>query len=810
MSEQKRVTGSGRRKLHGFWKKWLTAAMVLCLMLAVPAEASELGSQGEMGVVSGVVADAADPVMGIADVTVSANGCSVQTDAEGAYELQLPAGEHTLTFSKEGYIEVTQEIVLRKGNPVTANCLMTRALESNQYRVVLTWGDTPNDLDSHLLGKSSNGVSYHVHWRDKKPAGINNEAQMDVDDISQYGPETVTFNTAANADYVFYVYDFSNGARSTMLRNSSAKVEVYRGSQLLQAFNVPDAVGGYWEVFRIENQAFVPVNQIQQSEPSYEAVAVQETVAPEPEQAQQSILDAPGLAELPIRIELTWGAAPSDLDANLLGKNARGQTYKIYFADKTPAAANGEAQMDVDDRNSYGPETITINTLTESEYVYYVVDYTNGNNSEKLRNSQARVTVYCGDYLLGVFDVPATGSGGCWEVFRIQDRVFKPVNQLMDSVPQRSHEVQTENTSQESAPIRMILTWDENPRDLDAHLQGMSAQGNTYHVYFADKKPSAANGEAQMDVDDRSGYGPETISIRVVNDSSYVYYVQDYENNPAAGLLKDSNARVEVFRGSELIAKFEVPSDGEGDRWDVFRIENQEIIPVNTLSSTMTYGIVSGRVTEAIDPAVGVAGVTVKAGSHSAQTDESGNYVIQVTAGSATLEFSKAGYVAVSKHVIVQAGERIEHNCMMSSNLDDDQYRVVLTWGQNPEDLDAYLRGTSANGAEYLVYWLNRTPRGGTNEAMLDVDDRSQYGPETVTFRVTSDSPYIYYVCAYTNRAGASQLKNSNARAIVYRGNERLATFDVPVEGEGNYWEVFRIENKTFLPVNRIQEHQPR
>ena len=585
MFEQNKAAGKKVCKLAN-WKTWLIATLLFCLMLAVPAEASEPGGQGEMGVVSGVVMDAADPAIGLAGVTVSVDGCSAQTNAEGAYELLLPVGSHRVLFSKVGYIDTSKEIVLRTGEMVSLNCLMTSVLDSNQYRVVLTWGDTPKDLDSHLRGKSSNGVDYHVFWQNMNPTGINGEAQMDVDDRSQYGPETMTFTAATDAAYVFYVYDFSNGSGSTVLRNSSAKVDVYRGGQHLQTFNVPDAIGGYWEVFRIENQTLVPVNKIMQTEPSYEADAVQETVVPEVEQAQQSILEAAGLVDMPIRIELTWGAAPRDLDAHLLGKSARGQAYHIDFIDKTPAAANDEAQMDIDDRDSYGPETITINKLNASEYIYYVYDYSNGRNSEALRNSQARVSVYCGNYLLGVFNVPAAGDGGYWEVFRIENQVFVPVNQLTQNEPQRSNEAQTETASQETEPIRIILTWDEKPKDLDAHLQGKNAQGDAYHVYFREKRPTSANGEAQMDVDDRSGYGPETIVLNVVNDSSYVYYVQDYENNPAAGLLKNSNAKVTVYCGNQRLGIFEVPTEGTGSYWEVFRIENQAFVLVNQLLET--------------------------------------------------------------------------------------------------------------------------------------------------------------------------------------------------------------------------------
>lgn len=220
------------------------------------------------GWVYGVVSDATNPSIKISGVTVSINGQSVQTNSRGEYEMRAAAGSCSVSFTKAGYITSSQNVQVQSGRRTQQNCSLSRELASNEYRVVMTWGQKPSDLDSHLLGTSSNGVNYHVYWNTQDPSGIHNEAKLDVDDRSSYGPETTTFTVTTNSTYIFYVYDFSNGGGSKVLCNSGAKVQVYRGNEHLQTFTVPRNNGGYWEVFRVKNKVFTPVDRITNVEPT--------------------------------------------------------------------------------------------------------------------------------------------------------------------------------------------------------------------------------------------------------------------------------------------------------------------------------------------------------------------------------------------------------------------------------------------------------------------------------------------------------------------------------------------------------------
>jgi len=93
---------------------------------------------------------------------------------------------------------------------------------------------------------------------------------------------------------------------------------------------------------------------------------------------------------------------------------------------------------------------------------------------------------------------------------------------------------------------RIVLQWGLNPRDLDSHLTGPTPSGGRFHVFYSH---TIENEAAELDVDDTSSYGPETITIHRLIPGVYRYAVHDYTNrnvNPSTGLAQ-SGASVKVF-----------------------------------------------------------------------------------------------------------------------------------------------------------------------------------------------------------------------------------------------------------------------
>ncbi|MDR6918946.1 hypothetical protein J2X66_005851 [Pseudomonas sp. 3296] len=183
-----------------------------------------------------------------AEVLLQRNGAQNvvgRTNAQGQLTLISEAADdasNLLIIKKPGYSNLVVKCPC-KG--------MTYALSPVQenldgLRVVLTWGKTPEDLDSHMIFPGNN-----IYFGRKN----GTDAELDVDDIDSYGPETITLQKKHYGDtYVYSVHDFTNISHpnSRQLSNSEAKVFVYMGQSLVRTYDVPqNRSGNLWTVFRI-------------------------------------------------------------------------------------------------------------------------------------------------------------------------------------------------------------------------------------------------------------------------------------------------------------------------------------------------------------------------------------------------------------------------------------------------------------------------------------------------------------------------------------------------------------------------------
>lgn len=114
-----------------------------------------------------------------------------------------------------------------------------------------------------------------------------------------------------------------------------------------------------------------------------------------------------------MRVVLSWGRSPFDLDLHTVFPGSH-----VYFQQKVGVAAN----LDVDDTDSFGPETITIEKKAFGQpYVFAVHDYSNRllTGRASLAESGAKVFVYIGQSLIRRYEVPTARQGTLWTVFSI-------------------------------------------------------------------------------------------------------------------------------------------------------------------------------------------------------------------------------------------------------------------------------------------------------------------------------------------------------------------------------------------------------
>jgi hypothetical protein len=176
---------------------------------------------------------------------------SVETDNSGSFSADLAVGEYVADVEKEGYINESINFeVNRLGELEISQFTISPELGEGEIRIVLEWGEYPWDLDSHLRGTDSNGDNVHVYYGNKREPAAN----LDVDDVDSYGPETTTV-VDTNGEYEFYVIDFnSTGNIST----SGATVKVYMpGQSAPRTYEVPSGLENTWQVFKIVNGEIV-------------------------------------------------------------------------------------------------------------------------------------------------------------------------------------------------------------------------------------------------------------------------------------------------------------------------------------------------------------------------------------------------------------------------------------------------------------------------------------------------------------------------------------------------------------------------
>ena len=118
-----------------------------------------------------------------------------------------------------------------------------------------------------------------------------------------------------------------------------------------------------------------------------------------------------------LRVVLDWDRAPLDLDAHLIKVGA----YHISY--RKMRVYQDQAKLDRDDRDGYGPETITIERVDPTaRYRFYVHDYTRSSKMGDM--SKAHVRVYSERGLEKTYVIPRQLKGDQWSVFELHQGEF--------------------------------------------------------------------------------------------------------------------------------------------------------------------------------------------------------------------------------------------------------------------------------------------------------------------------------------------------------------------------------------------------
>lgn len=191
---------------------------------------------------------------------------TITSGGNGNYSVgPLPAGTYTVEII-DNRPDVTERYLTNYFNVKilgnmdigNQNGAVGTGLASDQLRIVLRWGSTPEDLDSHLIGPTSDGGKFHIYFDDETYSEDDVKiADLDLDDTSSWGPETTTIYHPVLGTYKFCVQDYSNRSYedNTYLASSGAYVQIFRGISTVPEYElyVPQGIGTVWNVFEYDS-----------------------------------------------------------------------------------------------------------------------------------------------------------------------------------------------------------------------------------------------------------------------------------------------------------------------------------------------------------------------------------------------------------------------------------------------------------------------------------------------------------------------------------------------------------------------------
>ena len=531
-------------------------------------------------------------ITGIPAGTLNANFTATPTTGTAPLAVQFTdlssEGSHTVTASHDGYVTYSNgQVVIPDGGSLELAISLSPNLATGQMRFVLTWGELPTDLDSHLKTPEIEGTAYHVYYSDPGSADSPPYALLDIDDITSFGPETTTIYDLFSGEYHYYIYNFSGNPEIT---TSGAVVQIFNDNGMLHNLQIPTVgTGLYWDICTVNGStgAVSIINTITENEPGGRSSDI---MPPKIPQVNREI------------ISWNWnfgdGSSSTLQNPSHTYTNDGTYTVSLTISDGVTNKTETKAQY------------ITVGSGGATGTLHgKVTDALTGEPVPDALVSVAGLTDYSdvnGDY--SITGIPAGTLNANFTATPTTGISPLPV-QFTDLSSESSHTVTashndyiTYTNSQVVIPdggslelaialspnlatgqMRFVLTWGELPTDLDSHLKTPEIEGTAYHVYYSDPGSADSPPYALLDIDDITSFGPETTTIYDLFSGEYHYYIYNFSGNPE---ITTSGAVVQIFNDNGMLHNLQIPTVGTGLYWDICTVNGSTgaVSIINTIT----------------------------------------------------------------------------------------------------------------------------------------------------------------------------------------------------------------------------------
>lgn len=213
--------------------------------------------------VSGCVTDIAGLAVRRARVEVDgvtySGTSSVLTDNNGGFSVPVRRDATAALVARSGArLSNARAVTTASANTsLGGGCLV---FADAAISIKLTWGAAPLDVDSHLLTPQGT----HVYYEDQGSLVVAPYANLDIDDITSFGPEFITIRRVAQGTYRYFLDNYS-GTFTPGMTGSPVKVELtYNGNTSVFTPGPGEGALEKWHAFDIvvDSQCHVTITPV--------------------------------------------------------------------------------------------------------------------------------------------------------------------------------------------------------------------------------------------------------------------------------------------------------------------------------------------------------------------------------------------------------------------------------------------------------------------------------------------------------------------------------------------------------------------